>query len=81
VRKVNDGAEVAGTITIRGVSRPTVLHAGLYRQQGTAPGDLSLLTVHLTGAVNRSEFGATGWSDMVADQVRMDIVAQIQRTD
>ena len=81
VRKAGDGAEVAGNITIRGVSRPTVLHAGLYRQQGTTPGDLSLLTVHLTGAVNRSEFGATGWSDMVADQVRMDIVAQIKRTD
>jgi polyisoprenoid-binding protein YceI len=81
VRKAGDGAEVKGNITIRGVSRPTVLQAGLYRQQGTAPGDLSLLTVHLTGAVNRSDFGATGWSDMVGDQVRMDIVAQLKRTD
>ncbi len=74
-----DGARVAGQITIRGVTRPTTLDATIYRQKGTAAGDLSHLTIRLTGRVNRSDFGATGWSDMVSDEVRLDILARIDR--
>ena len=66
-------------MTIRGVARAAVLHATLFRPHGSQPTDLSLLTIHLTGAVLRSDFGAVGWSDMVGDQVRLDIVAQIAR--
>ena len=79
VRPTGSEADVTGNITIHGITRPTILHAALYRQQGSAPGDLTLLTIRLTGAVQRSDFGAIGWSDMVGDQVRMDILAQIQR--
>lgn len=79
VRADGDGAEVQGNITIRGVTHPATLHAVIYRQHGTVAGDLSLLTIRLTGAVQRSDFGATGWSDMVGDQVRLDILAQIER--
>ena len=81
VRKDGDGAAVTGQITIRGVTRPAVLHAVFYRQQGTVAGDLRLLTIRLTGAVTRSAFGATGWADMVGDEVRLDIVARIQRVE
>jgi polyisoprenoid-binding protein YceI len=81
VRRAGDGATVEGNVTIRGVTRPMTLAAQLWRQQGTEPGDLSQLTVRLTGTVNRSEFGATGWSDMVGDQVRLDILARIARQD
>ena len=76
-----DGAAVQGNITIRGVTRPAELHAVIYRQQGSADGDLSHLTIHLTGAVARSDFGATGWADMVGDQVRLDIIARIIRVN
>ena len=79
VRATGTEAEVTGNITIRGVTRPATLHAALYRQQGTAPGALDLLTIRLTGAVQRRDFGATGWNDMVGDQVRLDIIAQITR--
>ncbi len=79
VRAEGDGAAVEGLITIRGVEKPITLTATIFRQQGTAEGDRSLLTVHLVGAVNRSDFGATGWSDMVGDQVRLDILARIER--
>ncbi len=79
VRADGDGAAVDGIITIRGVEKPITLTATIFRQQGTVAGDRSLLTVHLVGAVNRSEFGATGWSDMVGDQVRLDITARIER--
>lgn len=79
VKADGDGAQVAGNITIRGVTHPAMLHAVLYRQHGTVAGDLSLLTIRLTGAVQRSDFGATGWNDMVGDQVRLDILAQIEQ--
>jgi polyisoprenoid-binding protein YceI len=81
VRRDGDGARVAGDLTIRGVTRPVTLDARIYRQQGTAEGDRSRLTIRLTGAVNRSAFGATGWSDMVGDQVRLDILARIRRVE
>ena len=75
------GAQVTGTVTIRGVSQPMILNAEIYRQKGAAAGDLSHLTVRLTGAVLRSNFGATGWADMVGDEVRLDILARIARVD
>jgi polyisoprenoid-binding protein YceI len=75
------GARVSGKLTIRGVTRPASLRAEIYQQTGSAPGDLSHLTVRLTGAVLRSDFGATGWSDMVGDEVRLDILARIARKD
>lgn len=81
VRKAGDGAKVDGNLTIRGATRPVTLDAQIYRQQGSAQGDLSQLTVRLTGTVNRSDFGATGWNDMVGDQVRLDILARIRRED
>jgi polyisoprenoid-binding protein YceI len=37
--------------------------------------------VRLVGKVKRSAFGATGWSDMVGDEVRLDILARIARQD
>jgi polyisoprenoid-binding protein YceI len=72
-------AQVEGQVTIRGVTRPIRLDAQVYRQQGTDPGDLSRMSVHITGAVNRSDFGATGWSDMVSDRVVIRIVARLNR--
>ena len=79
VARDGDGARVTGRITIRGVTRPAILHAMIYHRQGSTKDDLRLLTIRLTGVVQRSDFGATGWNDMVGDQVRLDILAQIER--
>lgn len=79
VRAKGDGAEVDGDLTIRGVTRPVTLAAQIYRQDGFSEGDFSHLSVLLTGAVNRSDFGATGWADMVGDQVRLRILARISQ--
>lgn len=78
VRRAGDGAVVDGLLTLRGVTRPVRLTAELYRTAGTAAGRLDRLTVILRGSLNRSEFGADGWSDMVADEVRIDIRAAIR---
>ncbi len=74
---VGDGqAQIDGDITIRGVTRPITLDARLT----TSTPDLSQLTVTLSGLVHRSEFGATGWSDLVGDEVRLDVVAALRAT-
>lgn len=81
VRPAGDGATMDGNITIRGVTKPITLNAAIYQQKGSAAGDLSHLTLRLTGTIHRSDFGAVGWSDMVGDEVRLDIVARVQRAD
>lgn len=81
IRRDGDGAEVQGDLTIRGVTRPVVLQATIYRQKGTEEGDLRQLTVQLKGSVRRSDFGATGWLDMVGDEVRLTILARIAKVE
>lgn len=78
VKAAANGANVTGNLTIRGVTRPVTLRAEIYRQKGTVEGDRRRLTVRLTGRVKRSDFGATGWSDMVKDEVRIIITARIE---
>lgn len=81
VKQEGQAATITGTITIRGVAKPASFHAEIYRQQGTIDGDLSHLTIRLTGTVLRSAFGAVGWNDMVGDEVRLTILARIERAD
>ncbi|MCA0271394.1 MAG: YceI family protein [Proteobacteria bacterium] len=81
VRRNGDGARVSGDMTIKGVTRPVTLDAAFYRQKGTAAGDLNHLSIRLTGLVRRSDYGAIGWSDMVSDEVRLDILARIDRAE
>lgn len=74
-------AEIDGNLTIRGVTRPVTLAAEIFRQQGRSDGDLSALSVHMNTAVSRAAYGADGWSDLVGDEVRIRIVARIDRED
>jgi polyisoprenoid-binding protein YceI len=78
--RLSGGAKISGKLTMHGVTRPVTLEAGLFRAQGSAPDDLSTLTVQLKGQIYRSEFGATGYKDLVADAVRLNIVAEIRAT-
>ncbi|MDJ1008570.1 MAG: YceI family protein [Paracoccaceae bacterium] len=80
-RASGNDAEVDGLITIRGVTRPITLRGGLFRERGQEPGDRSELLVRLTGAVQRSDFGADGFSDMVGDRVEIEVLARILRDE
>jgi polyisoprenoid-binding protein YceI len=80
VQRRGDAADVQGDLTIKGVTRRVTLRATIYRPAGSAASDNSHLTVQMTGAVQRSDFGAAGFADMVADEVRLDIVARIAAT-
>ena len=78
VSRTGEGtADITGNITVRGVTQPMRFAAEIYRQRGTGAGDLSHLVILLTGALNRSDFGAAGWSDLAGDQVRLRILASI----
>ncbi len=73
------GASVAGEITIRGVTRPIVLEAQFFRQQGTEAGDLDRLSIVLKGAISRQDFGAAGYGGLVSDRIDLTILARIER--
>jgi polyisoprenoid-binding protein YceI len=79
VRAEGAGARVTGDITIRGQTRPIALDAQIYRQRGQAEGDLSRVSILLSGTVIRSDFGATGWSDLVGNEVVLDILVRVSR--
>ena len=79
-RRDGDAATVSGMITIRGQTRPLTLTARVFRPQGTDPGYRDRLAVQLTGTVRRSDFGATGFADMVGDEVHLKILARLVRT-
>lgn len=79
VRRDGPHANVDGNLTVRGVTRPVTFRVELFREQGRDPGDLSQITVLVTGSLSRSAFGATGWSDMAGDEVRLRIVARMVR--
>lgn len=81
VRAKGDGATVSGDITIRGVTRPITFDAQTYRQRGQDAGDLSRLTVHLTGELPRSAFGADGWSGVIGEMVTLDVVVRVHRAE
>lgn len=72
-------ARVTGDLTVRGVTRSVTLKAGLYRQRGTDPADLDNLTVLLTGAIDRRNFGADGYPAYVGPMIALRIVARIER--
>lgn len=76
--RMSEGAQIDGNLTMRGVTRPVTFQASLFRMQGSAPDDLSVLTIRLTGTLRRSDFNASGYSDLVGDMVNLDIIARIQ---
>ncbi|MXQ08701.1 hypothetical protein GQ651_12665 [Alphaproteobacteria bacterium GH1-50] len=81
IRPDDDGAEVDGLLTVRGITRPVTFRAQLYRQKGTQPGDRRRLAIVVTGSLSRAAFGADGWSGMAGDRVDLTILARIRREE
>lgn len=76
--RLSDGATLIGDLTVRDITRTVTLEAALFRPRGTAADDLSVLTIILSGAISRSAFGASGYRDLVADTVKLDVEATIR---
>ncbi|WP_208348581.1 YceI family protein [Pseudaestuariivita rosea] len=75
---VND-ARLTGDITIRGVTRPITLTAGLFQEQGVDPAQRDKLLIVIKGSVNRNDFGAGGWPNYVDERIDLNIRAWIDR--
>ncbi|WP_170769513.1 YceI family protein [Ruegeria lacuscaerulensis] len=78
--RISNGAIINGDLTVRGVTMPIELKADLFRAPGSAADSLDDLSIRLTGELNRHDFGASGFADLVQDTVGLDIRAEIQRT-
>ena len=76
--RLSGGAFIDGRLTLRDVTRPIQLRANFFRKAGSAPNDFSQLTVHLTGALDRFDYGASGYAQLVGKTIRLDITVGIQ---
>ncbi len=70
-----DHYRIAGTIEIRGISRPMTLDAMLTGEDKTAAGPVSEFAVN--GTINRGEFGMVADQSFVSEMVQVHIRARI----
>ncbi|MGI9391046.1 MAG: YceI family protein [Boseongicola sp.] len=73
-----NGARIDGEITIRDITRPVVLNATIFRQRGTEEGDRRKMSILITGNINRNKFGASGFSNLVASSIVLNILTRIE---
>ncbi|MEM6372167.1 MAG: YceI family protein [Pseudomonadota bacterium] len=78
--RFSDGARLHGLLTLRGVTRAVGFAAGLYRVQNTDYSDKTRLYVRLDSAIDRRDFGALGYGELVNNTVHIAIRAQIETT-
>ncbi|WP_108837324.1 YceI family protein [Tateyamaria sp. Alg231-49] len=78
--RISEGATIEGMLTLRGVTKPVRFDAQLFRAPGSAADDLSALRVILKGSINRADFDAVGYADLVDDTVAIEIDANIEAT-
>ena len=75
-----DTADVAGTLTLHGTTRPLTLHATF---NGTGVNMLDSKTTigfQLSGVLRRSDFGVTKYVPLVSDEVRLTIAAAFEKS-
>jgi polyisoprenoid-binding protein YceI len=72
------GAVVVGDLTLRGITNEVILLARLIREPN-APTDNSELFVHITGDIQRDDFGASGFPNLVGPTISLDILVRLVR--
>lgn len=74
-------ADIAGTLTLRGVTKPLVLHA-TFNGAGVNPIDKAYTVgFDAKGTFKRSDFGVTKYAPLVSDDVQLNISAAFVRKD
>ncbi len=77
--RLSDGAQIDGLLSVRGITRPITLNADLYRAPGSAANDLDRLSFRLRGSLDRTQFQASGYPDIVGPEIKIDILAYVNR--
>jgi polyisoprenoid-binding protein YceI len=72
--------DVTGTLTLRGVSRPLVLHASVNRIGISPFGNTPAAGFTATGTLKRSDYGMDAMIPMIGDEVQIDIDAEFKRS-
>lgn len=70
-----------GDLTIRDVTKPITLTVELFRTAGSDPDNLDELTFVASTRINRNDFGADGFPNMVRPDMDIEIKAKIQRVE
>ncbi len=71
-----NSAQVHGILTIKGISKPVVLHAVL-RKQGMQPmAKAQAIGFTATGSISRSDFGLKAYVPAVGDKVQLQITGE-----
>lgn len=77
---LKDGvAVIKGQITVRNITRPITLTARFFNLTGKDPKERDDLAVKISGTINRHDFGASGYRDMVGETLAINIMARIER--
>ena len=72
-------ADVAGTLTLHGVSKPLVLHATFNAAGVNVLDHKETVGFQLTGTLKRSEFGVAKYVPLVSDEVGLMISAAFEK--
>lgn len=70
---------IKGLVTVRGITKPLALTAKFFRASGSLPTERDTLRMHITGALNRNDFGVSGFPNYVGDMLGIDIDVLIKR--
>lgn len=79
IQPEGDSIVIDGLVTVRGVTKPLTLTAQLTRATGTLPTERANLRMHITGTLNRHDFGASGFPGDVGNMLGIIIDVQIKR--
>ncbi len=79
IRPQGNTVIIDGLVTVRGITKPLTLIAQLSRAADTLPTERENLRMHITGTLNRHDFGASGFPNDVGDMLGIIIDVQIRR--
>lgn len=71
------GARVDGDLTLRGVSQPQRFDVTFHQSEGGLSDVEQDVTLLLTGTLDRTAFGASGFSELVGPNIDLVIVARV----
>ena len=72
-----NSVDLEGNISIKGVTRPIKLTAKLFKDDQTFADGRDNIIIVITGALNRHDFGVSGWPDDVAPTLEIEITARL----
>jgi polyisoprenoid-binding protein YceI len=75
-----DAADVAGTLTLHGITKPLTLHAKFIGAGVNLLDGKETLGFQLSGALKRSDFGVSKYVPLIGDEVTLTIAAAFEKS-